>query len=171
MMPTFGNGIDVGQGMSFDYEPRIDVTQTSESELKLIQHVDRQCHEYELTKEEIRSIIKSTDSYSVQLKLEYKLHGWCHFCPHGTNLVVHRLAIVNDRYLKCVVEALWKTVTYTPKTDCSRPLITMFWQEYAVDHFLFKHLLATGWAVTGLNPKMFFGYGEWFDGVKMERQF
>ena len=158
-------------GLSMEYEPRIDVSQTTLAEVKHIHHVDRQCHEYEMDLEQIRAIVKGTGSYSIQVKLDCKMHGWCHFCAEGANLIVHRLAVANDLHLKCVVEALWKTVTYTPKTDCPRPLVTMFWQEYAVNHFLFKHLRATGWSVTGLEPKMFHGYGEWFDGVKLERQF
>jgi hypothetical protein len=168
----FGDGIEVNTpDASLEYEPRIDVSQAEQANAKLLQHVDRVCHEYPFDIEAFQSVMKSTDTYSLQIRLDYKIHGWCEFCAIGTDLCVHRISLMDDRFVEFVMQALWRTVTFTPKTDCPRPNVTIFWQEFAVDHFLFKQLLADGFAVTGLEPKMFHGYGEWWDGIKLEKQF
>lgn len=169
------NDIVFGAGDDLVFEepqPRIDVTQACQTEVKRYHEIEIRGRDFPLEEAEIRSILKDEDKYSVKVNLNYRLHGWCSFHVEDGNLVVDHLAIKDEVYLPFILQAIWETITYTPKAaTIKNPKVTVLWPLHATDRPVFKILQGDGWKPNGTIPHHFYGYGSWWDAVKMERQF
>lgn len=168
-MATFGMGIDGG---SEEHLPRIDITQGNVQLWKAIHHVDRLCHDYPKTGKEIQEILKDKESYSVQLMLNGVMHGFAHFSQLDNEIMVHRFSISDDTEARNVTKALWKAVGFGPNPNKKPPKVSLYWPEYALEHWLYSHIInVDGFTMTGMERRMFQGFGSWYDGVLVERQF
>ena len=165
----FGSGDD----MSIDpLEPRIDVTQCVQSEVTRYAELEVAGRDFPLPVEEIRKLLREEDQFSVKINLNYRLQGWCSFHADEGNLVIDHLSILNEAYLPFIMQALFETITYTPKASTIKnPLVTVLWPLHETDRFVFQHLQAEGWKPNGVEPRHSFGYGSWWDSIKMQRQF
>ena len=169
------NDITFGPGDSLTPEPpspRIDVTQADITEIQRYHELEIRGRDFPLSVAEIREVLKNEDQYSVKITLNYRLQGWCSFHVMDGNLVVDHLAIRDEAFLPFILQAIWQTITYTPKASAIRnPKVTVLWPLHATDRPVFRELQNDGWKPGGTIKQHFHGYGSWWDAVKMERQF
>jgi hypothetical protein len=157
-----------------DFSDKIDVTQATASDVLKLEQVEIMSREFPLEGKAIRDMIKDQDTYCLKILLNYKIIGWAAFGVDGDDIHVWRLAIKPSDKLAFLIQALFDAVTYTPSppgVTPRRPTCHVDWPEHDPDHYVVKQLLADGWFITGLEPKMFYGYGQWWDGIKLERTF
>lgn len=148
---------------------RIETSQCDHTDFVSITPVELKGREFPMDKEEILANLKDKELNAVRTTLQYKCHAWCLFSVVDNDLVIHRLTVKDDTELDAVVHDLFKTITYSPvKRGCT---VSLNWPEYATDHFLFRHLLATGWQTDGLIKDHYYAYGENWDGIKLWRDF
>lgn len=153
----------------FNKQPNVKTTQCDQTDFVAIEPVELKGRQFPWCKDQILENLKDKNLHSVRTSLDYKTQAWCLFSIVNTDLVVHRLTVKDDRNLSAVLASLFETITYSPvKKPC---MVSLDWPEYGTDDFLFRHLLDTGWQTAGLIRDHYYAYGEWWDGIKLEKQF
>lgn len=150
-------------------DPIINTTQCDQTDFITILPVELKGRQFPMEKDVILENLKDSNLHAVRTMVNYKCQAWCLFSVVQGDLVIHRMAVKDENYIDEVLESLFSTITYTPKKQGCH--VSLNWPEYGTDDFLFKALLADGWQTAGLIPDVYFAYGEYWDGIKLEKQF
>jgi len=152
-----------------NYDPIIKTTQTSSSDFVSIVPVEVRGAEFPMNKDEIAKTLRDDDVNCVRTSLDYRCQAWCVFKVEAGDIVIDRLTVRDQNQLADVLDNLFDTLTFSPLRQPCR--VVLIWPEHGTDHFVFRHLIDTGWKTCGIERDLFFKYGSNWDGIKLERIF
>lgn len=153
-----------------DPGPKIDVTQASAGDQLRIEHIEIKSREFPWDAKTILDMIRDKDVCVVKVSKDYKCLGYLAYTVDADDIQVLRVAVIPDEHIHFLLQAMLDTITLSPGTN-RRANVSLDWPEHDPNHIIPVTLLNAGFAVTGLEPKMFYGYGEWWDGIQLEKQF
>lgn len=146
----------------------ITTSQCDPTDFVSIMPVEIKGRDFPLEQQEVVEILRDKEVHCVRTTLDYRCHAWCVFSVvDGGDLLVHRLAVKNQDALEQVINNLFETMTTSPKNQPCK--VTIGWPEHGTDHWLFNHLIDSGWTVAGLDPDEFEAYGETWDAIRLEK--
>jgi len=152
--------------------PQIEISQVSIMEVLALANLEIRTRDFPLDEKAIRELVGDMTLFGVTLQVNGVLRGWCIFHAEEKDLYVDRLSVLPHDDLDLHLEAIFKSITYTPKTSpLMNPKVTVVWPLHERDRPVFQALIAGEWKANGLESNRFEGYGQSWDGVKLERQF